>query len=70
MKFNMIKIFNILIVILCALAASSAFNDRLFFLLEKFQLKFEKEQKRASLWLIFFTLLSLTGYFYVVYLLL
>jgi hypothetical protein len=66
----MFIILKFVLVIFCAFFAASAFNDRLFHLLEKFQIKFDRTQKGASLWVIFFTLLNLTGYFYVVHLLL
>lgn len=66
----MLIVLKITIVVFCALLASSAFNDRLFYLLEKFQIKADKSQKRETLWVIFFTLLSLTGFFYVTQLLL
>jgi hypothetical protein len=66
----MSTILKVLMGMLCALLPSSAFNERLFYVLEKFHFKFERKQKRSSFWAIFFTLLSLTGYFIVVHLLL
>lgn len=66
----MYAILKILLTIVCAFFAASALNDRLFYLLEKFKINFEKKQKRDCLWAIFLTLLSLTGYLFVVYLLL
>lgn len=66
----MMNFINVPIIVAVTFLFAFSFNQRLFEFLDKIGIKAQNTTKKGGLWLIFSTLLSLTGYFYVVHLLL
>lgn len=67
---NMLNFENISVLVAATFVFASALTSKISTILEKYGLKSDKQQKKALIWFVFSSLLLLTGYFYVAYLLL